>query len=128
MKRALKIFLIVWGIAILFTLTRGEAFADIFLAEKLFLAGAISSPIAMVGEVAFWKYYIMCVVLLWLILVVLAVLLSKLCLRKRLKKTKRNLMGKSKQRTPAAVFVGKQSNKKVVTSEPSKFKRVVPKK
>ena len=128
MKRALKIFLLVWGIAILFTLTSGKAFADIFLVEKLFLAGAISYPLAMVGEVAFWKYFIMCVVLLWLIVVVLAVLLSKLCLRKRLKKPKRNLSGKSKQRTPAAVFVGKQSNKKVVTSEPSKFKRVVPKK
>ena len=129
MNKVLKMFLLIWGVAIGFTLTQGDAFEDIFLLERAFLVEVIRDPLASVGTVGFWKYLLMELVLMVLLLVVLGKACKK-CFKRRLKKPKRNLVSRKSKQGKAETFVGanRNTNKKVVTSEPSKFKRVVPKK
>lgn len=128
MKNAVKIFLCTILCLVVITLTQSVTFAGVWDIEKSVLVGLWDAPLDWIGTVAFWKYVVVALSVVGVI-VMAVVSLIRLGLNKRKMKHRKH---KSDSKPIEPKKANNAANGVVIssvskTSSPSKFTRVTPK-
>ena len=121
MKRMFKIFVGVFVFAVVLTLAQASTFADIVAVECAFFVGVLANISEWFGTVVFWKYMILILSLLALLVIEIILLIKKLVKKRKVRK--------SRKIAKASVIETHQvkTANEVRMSTPGRFIRVIPK-
>lgn len=131
MKKALKIFLCVIVCFVVITLAQSATFAGVWELEKAFLTGFLDSPKDWLGTVVLWKYVVVGLSALCVIMTAVVSLIQKGLKKRKPKQCKERR--KEEKRPPEPRKLNNVTDGGVVisstakTSNPTRFTRVPPK-
>lgn len=128
MKKALKIFLWLIVCSAVVTLTQSATFAGVWELEKIFLTGLWTAPSEWLGTVVLWKYAVVGLSALGVIVTATVILTRKGLKKRKPKKSKQPSEARPPEpRKVKATDGGVVISSTAKTSNPTKFIRVPPK-